>query len=138
MGEVMKRDGGLVEAMGGCRPPTPAPAGWVRPLRPESGLGLQGKVLDTSKSVATQGSSWGYLQSQFSIDLVNFWRQMPTKWLQERAQGSKNEHGMPPHRGLRGLLARKRRTPTRCAADSSGLVNLSEASLPNGLFLLIR
>ena len=27
----MKRDGGLVEAMGGCRPPTPAPAGWVRP-----------------------------------------------------------------------------------------------------------
>jgi hypothetical protein len=30
MGEVMKRDGGLVEAMGGCRPPTPAPAGWVR------------------------------------------------------------------------------------------------------------
>ena len=31
IGEVMKRDGGLVEAMGGCRPPTPAPAGWVRP-----------------------------------------------------------------------------------------------------------
>ena len=30
IGEVMKRDGGLVEAMGGCRPPTPAPAGWVR------------------------------------------------------------------------------------------------------------
>ena len=24
-------NGGLVEAMGGCRPPTPAPAGWVRP-----------------------------------------------------------------------------------------------------------
>ena len=31
IGKVMKRDGGLVEAMGGCRPPTPAPAGWVRP-----------------------------------------------------------------------------------------------------------
>ena len=31
IGEVMKRNGGLVEAMGGCRPPTPAPAGWVRP-----------------------------------------------------------------------------------------------------------
>ena len=31
IGEAMKRDGGLVEAMGGCRPPTPAPAGWVRP-----------------------------------------------------------------------------------------------------------
>ena len=26
----MKRDGGLVEAMGGCRPPTPAAAAWVR------------------------------------------------------------------------------------------------------------
>ena len=31
MGEGMKRDGGLVEAMGGCRPPTPAAAAWVRP-----------------------------------------------------------------------------------------------------------
>ena len=31
IGEVMKRNGGLVEAMGGCRPPTPTPAGWVRP-----------------------------------------------------------------------------------------------------------
>ena len=30
MGKVMKRDGGLVEAMGGCRPPTPAAAAWVR------------------------------------------------------------------------------------------------------------
>ena len=36
IGEVLKRDGGLVGAMGGCRPPTPAPAGWVRPLRPLS------------------------------------------------------------------------------------------------------
>ena len=27
---------------------------------------------------------------------------MPTKWLQERTNGSKNEPGMPPHRGLRG------------------------------------
>ena len=37
MGKVMQRDGGLVEAMGGCRPPTPAPAGWVRPLPPAEG-----------------------------------------------------------------------------------------------------
>ena len=28
---------------------------------------------------------------------------MPTKWLQERTNGSKNEHGIPPHRGLRGF-----------------------------------
>ena len=28
---------------------------------------------------------------------------MPTKWLQERAKGSKNEHGMPPHRVCCGL-----------------------------------
>ena len=51
MGKVMKRDGGLVEAMGGCRPPTPAPAGWVRPwtlaypprggpICPEAGLSV--------------------------------------------------------------------------------------------------
>ena len=44
----------------------------------------------------------GVSQSQFFRDLVNFWRSMPTKWLQERAKGSKNEPGMPPHRGLRG------------------------------------
>ena len=25
---------------------------------------------------------------------------MPTKWLQERAKGSKNEHEMPPHRAF--------------------------------------
>ena len=30
IGEVMKRDGGLVEAIGGCPPPTPPPARWVR------------------------------------------------------------------------------------------------------------
>jgi len=28
---------------------------------------------------------------------------MPTKWLQERAKGSKNGHGMPPHRAFCGL-----------------------------------
>ena len=27
---------------------------------------------------------------------------MPAKWLQERAKGSKNEHGMPPHRAFCG------------------------------------
>ena len=27
---------------------------------------------------------------------------MPTKWLQERAKGSKNGHGMPPHRAFFG------------------------------------
>ena len=27
---------------------------------------------------------------------------MPTKWLQERTNGSKNEHGIPPHRALCG------------------------------------
>ena len=62
-----------------------------------------GHLPPSPRPCSTQGSSWGYLKSQFSIDLVNFWRQMPTKWLQERAKGSKNEHGMPPHRGLRGL-----------------------------------
>ena len=44
IGEVMKRDGGLVEAMGGCRPPTPAPAGWVRPWMSEALEATQGRM----------------------------------------------------------------------------------------------
>ena len=51
---------------------------------------------------STQGPSWGYLKSQFSIDLVNFWRQMPTKWLQDRTNGSKTAPGIPPHRAFCG------------------------------------
>ena len=34
MGKVMQRDGGLVEAMGGRRPPTPAAAAWVSKFDP--------------------------------------------------------------------------------------------------------
>ena len=29
---------------------------------------------------------------------------MPTKWLQERANGSKNEHGIPPPRAFCGCV----------------------------------
>jgi len=32
----------------------------------------------------TQGHSWGYLEGQFSRDLVFFWQLMPIQWLQER------------------------------------------------------
>jgi len=52
--------------------------------------------------VSTQGPSWGYLKSQFSRDLVNSWRQMPTKWLQDRTNGSKTAPGIPPHRAFCG------------------------------------
>ena len=52
---------------------------------------------------STQGPSWGYLKSQFSRDLVNVWRQMPTKWLQDRTDGSKTAPGIPPHRAFCGL-----------------------------------
>ena len=49
---------------------------------------------------STQGSSWGYFKSQFWTEFVTFWRQMPTKWLQERGDGWKRleEHGVvqPP------------------------------------------
>ena len=38
---------------------------------------------------------------------------MPTKWLQERTNGSKNEPGMPPHRGLRGKLLANEGMPIR-------------------------
>ena len=57
-----------------------------------------------STTLSTQGSSWGYLKSQCLIDLVNFWRQMPTKWLQERVNGSKNGSGIPPHRAFCGYV----------------------------------
>ena len=33
---------------------------------------------------------------------------MPTKWLKERAKGSKNGHGMPPHRVFCGRIAADR------------------------------
>ena len=39
---------------------------------------------------------------------------MPTKWLQERTNGSKNKHGIPPPRGLRG---RDRFQATRFKTD---------------------
>ena len=44
----------------------------------------------------------GVSQSQFFRDLVNFWRYMPTKRLQERPNGSKNDLGMPPRRAFCG------------------------------------
>ena len=52
---------------------------------------------------STQGPSWGYLKSQFLRDLVNVWRQMPTKWLQDRTHGSKTAPGIPPHRAFCGV-----------------------------------
>ena len=44
----------------------------------------------------------GGMCKSFLRDVVNFWQQMPTKWLQERAKGSKNEHGIPPRRAFCG------------------------------------
>ena len=38
---------------------------------------------------------------------------MPTKWLQERANGSKNEHGMPPRRAFCGIHGSHPRSPTQ-------------------------
>ena len=50
----------------------------------------------------------GVFQSQFLRDLVKFWREMPTKWLQEQHNGSKNDHGMPPRRASRGQPCARR------------------------------
>ena len=44
-------------------------------------------------------------QKSFLEDFVNFWRQMPTKWLQNRTNGSKTAPGMPPLRAFCGMLA---------------------------------
>ena len=41
-------------------------------------------------------------QSQFFRDLVNCWRYMSSKWLQELGDGSKNEDGIPPRRAFSG------------------------------------
>ena len=77
--------------------------------------------------LSTQGSSWGYLKSQFSRDLVNFGRYMPTKWLQERAKGSKNGHGIPPHRAFCGTRCAPPPRPPRPlpCSQSSSLLSLS-------------
>jgi hypothetical protein len=53
-------------------------------------------------SSATPGPSWGYFKSRFSRDLVDFWQEVPTKWLQERPNGSKNDYDIPPRRASRG------------------------------------
>ena len=44
----------------------------------------------------------GVFKSQSLRDLVNFWRYMPTKWLQQRQDGSKNDVEMPSRRAPRG------------------------------------
>ena len=41
-------------------------------------------------------------QKSFLEDFVNFWRYMPTKWLQQRAKGSKNGHEIPQGRAFCG------------------------------------
>ena len=48
----------------------------------------------------------GVCQSHFFRDVVNFWKQMPTTWLQERAKGPKNEHWLTLRRAFCGSLAR--------------------------------
>ena len=53
---------------------------------------------------------------------------MPTKWLQERTNGSKNEHGIPPHRVLCGEFA-----PGKYALrEDTGVPRSKEKTLPEG------
>ena len=68
---------------------------------------------------------------------------MPTKWLQERANGSKNEHGMTPRRAFGGTrtsharsikarnLRDQRGTPHDDAADLQRLI-------PGNIQLVLR
>jgi hypothetical protein len=46
----------------------------------------------------------GVSQSQLFRDLVNFWKKMPTEWLQERPNGSKNDLEIPLRRASRCLF----------------------------------
>jgi hypothetical protein len=72
--------------------------------------------LEKSFSSVHPRSFVGDLKSQFSRDLVNFWRQMPTKWLQDRTNGSKTAPGIPPHRAFCGDT---RSRGARCRANSA-------------------
>ena len=99
--------------------------------------------INLSNSETTQGPSWGYLKSQFWRDLVDFWRYIPTKWLQERTKGSKNEPGMPPLRAFYGTLDAKlgsracpRQTPKRLKPFKSELASLF-IRFQNWIFLWI-
>ena len=61
-------------------------------------------VLLDSGAHSTQGPSWGHFKSLFTRELVNFWQEMTTKWLQERQDGSTNDKEMPPRRVTRGTF----------------------------------
>ena len=60
-------------------------------------------ALKADNSHPTQGPSWGYVKVICEEMLSTFGKHIPTKWLQERAKGSKNEHGMPPRRASSGV-----------------------------------
>ena len=53
------------------------------------------------RRAATQGPWWGYSKVIFERP-CQFLAKKPTKWLQERPNGSKNDLGMPPRRAFCG------------------------------------
>jgi len=73
---------------------------------------------------------------------------MPTKWLQERADGSKNGHGMPPKRafcvegsnagwGRRGSDLRFRVSSFRFQVSGFGASGLRGSDRADGILILV-
>ena len=56
-----------------------------------------------------------------NLQMVNSWRLIPTKWLQERADGSKNGHEIPPRRAFCGS-ARAPSAPQLCKLSFTKLI----------------
>ena len=64
----------------------------------------------------------GVSQSQLFRGLVSFWRDMPKIWLQERANSSKNQHGIPPRRAFCGSCSCSRLPLFRVSGADVGFV----------------
>ena len=67
--------------------------GWL--ICAKSGLKWLICVRFAKEAGTTPGSSWGYSKSPFSSNLLTLSDKYPQKWLQDRANGSKNALGIP-------------------------------------------
>ena len=68
-----------------------------------SGFRVQGRTGNRTRQVSRQALRGGIPKIQFSSDLLTFSDKYPPKWLQDRANGSKNALGIPPQRAFCGF-----------------------------------
>ena len=65
------------------------------------------------------------MSKSFLRDVVNFWQSIPKRWLQERAKGSKNEHGIIPRRAFCGVPL----PSTLASSDAGGLAGYTQVDM---------